>query len=99
MFPSSIGDISKGNASPESQDAFKRIEKGRLPAITRVVEMLRISGPMTSKEIAKRMGVPIHFVSGRISEAKAMGLIEKTGLRREHSAVVCATERQRKLAL
>lgn len=40
----------------------------------------------TSKEIADAMNVPLHFVSGRLSELKAMNKIYKTGIRRDGAA-------------
>lgn len=95
-----IGDVSKGRDNPESRDAFKKIERRRSLSITKIVNLLRIEGPMTCKELSEKMDVPIHHVSGRISEGKAMGLIEKTGERRDGAAVVRALGgRQAELAL
>jgi len=37
---------------------------------------------LTSKEIASLMGKDLNCISGRISELKALGMVEKTGVRR-----------------
>jgi len=44
--------------------------------------------PQTSKELAQMMMKPLNAISGRISELKAMGLIEPTGERRRKCAVL-----------
>ncbi|MEG9430724.1 MarR family transcriptional regulator [Terriglobus sp. ADX1] len=45
---------------------------------------------MTAKELAAHFGVPLHSISGRISELKLAGRVGCTGDRRERSAVVIA---------
>lgn len=46
------------------------------------------SGGLTSKEIGKMLNKPLNAISGRISELKAMRLIEPTGERRDGAAVL-----------
>lgn len=43
---------------------------------------------MTSKEIASEMGLPLNCLSGRLSEMVAMGMIRRTGDRRDGAAVL-----------
>lgn len=45
-------------------------------------------GPLTGKEIAHAMGRELHCVSGRLSELIAAKKIERTGERRDGSAVL-----------
>jgi predicted transcriptional regulator len=49
------------------------------------MEALRFS-PKTSKEIAEFLNRPLNAISGRLSELKAIGKIEKTGQRRDGAA-------------
>lgn len=44
--------------------------------------------PMTSKEIARALGVELNCISGRCSELRFAGSIRKTGERREGAAVL-----------
>ena len=52
----------------------------------RIVELLKESGPMTSKEIAASFGVPLHTISGRFKWLRDKGWIVLTGASRENSA-------------
>lgn len=45
-------------------------------------------GPSTCKEISERLNKPMHKVSGRISELKALGMVEPTGFVRNKGGVV-----------
>lgn len=45
---------------------------------------------MTAKELAAHFNVPLHSISGRVSELKLAGRVGCTGDRRERSAVVIA---------
>jgi predicted Rossmann fold nucleotide-binding protein DprA/Smf involved in DNA uptake len=45
---------------------------------------------MTAKELAVHFNVPLHSISGRVSELKLAGRVGCTGDRRERSAVVIA---------
>ncbi len=53
----------------------------------RILTLLRESN-LTSKEIAARLGVEIHTISGRLSELKQMGKIVATGIRTDGAAVL-----------
>jgi predicted transcriptional regulator len=59
-----------------------------------VLSLLQIkSHGMTSKEIADVLDRPLNAISGRISELKALGLVEPTGERKEGCAVLRLVKR------
>lgn len=79
--------------SAESCDAFRRVS-ARLPhQRLAVLEFVRGRGNegATVHEIAAHFGGTPNQYSGRISELKASGAIEKTDQRRAGAAVVVAT--------
>lgn len=71
----------RGN--PESVAGNLKVDKhaGRRS----VIEILK-GGNFTAKEIAFRLGKPLHTLSGRCAELKMLGIIEATGNRREGAA-------------
>lgn len=58
----------------------------------RILELLRDRGPMTLFEVAAAMQIEPHRISGRITELKRDGLIQRTGDRRQNPATGCSAE-------
>ena len=85
-------DPSRGRASPESRDAWLRLHPALSDARKRGLAEVQAAGPggLTAKELAERWGVGLNTISGRFSELMALGLIRKTGSRREGAAVLIA---------
>lgn len=75
--------------SAESRAAFAAIAAVLSVARGRVLLVIAESGPngCTAKEAADKLGVPLNTISGRFSELRKLRLIQKTGTRREGSAV------------
>jgi hypothetical protein len=71
----------RGN--PESLAALKRCVPQRAQQRARVLESIRASGSngLTCRELSKAWGCMMNQVSGRFSELKAMGLVQKVGVR------------------
>jgi predicted transcriptional regulator len=67
-----------GNAM--SREANRKAAPSKAESRQRVLEVLARDG-MTCKEIAAKLGVPMHKVSGRLSELEADGLIKTFGRR------------------
>lgn len=78
--------FSRHKGSPESVDANKRVDKTK--GQQEVLTLLSRGAWLTSKEIAALLNKPLNAVSGRLSELRAMGKIEKTGERRCGAAVL-----------
>jgi DNA-binding transcriptional ArsR family regulator len=76
----------RGNA--ESVAANERVQPEKSKDRLRILEYLFVFGPRTSKQLTLALEMPYTTVSGRLSELKAMQLIEPTGERREGAAVV-----------
>lgn len=68
----------KGN--PQSQAAFQSVRHSERHA--QIIELLRVR-PMTSKEIARALGVQLNTISGRFSELRKAFLVVPTGITRE----------------
>jgi len=80
----------KHGGSLESKQAFEKVQV-KLPGRRRqVYELVKNAGlrGMTSKELALSTGLPLHSVSGRISELCKALLLEKTSTRRDGAGVV-----------
>ena len=69
----------RGNAA--SRAANRRVAKSEDREL--VLGIIKSKGITYSKEIAAIMEKPLHTISGRLSELKALGLIEDTGERVE----------------
>lgn len=82
----------KGN--PESNDAFKDVKDRLVGDRVKILNYLKHCHA-TCKDIAIALNMKYTTVSGRLSELKAMGLVEKTGYRREGSAVLTASKKGR----
>jgi len=52
------------------------------------IMLLLSTAPMTSKRIAWELDRPLNAISGRLTELLSMGLIERTGERRDVCAVL-----------
>jgi len=83
----------KHGGSLESKDAFTLVRGSINGMHEEVLAAIDKFGPLTSKELAQILGRPVHSVSGRCSELKALCYLEKVpGLRREGSAVLRRAE-------
>jgi hypothetical protein len=73
----------KHGGNEQSVDAFESVKGGMRVAHIAILKFLELRGDhgATAQEYADRLGVPINKVSGRFSELKLMGRIEKTGVR------------------
>lgn len=69
----------KGN---DESRAANPSQEAKRASHERILELLGW-GHKTSKELAEAMHTPLHAISGRCSELKALGKIEPTGTRRE----------------
>jgi len=76
----------RGNA--ESEAAYESVKHRMSADRHTILTYMRFSGPQTSKELSLNLQINYTTMSARLSELKAMGLIEKTGERREGCAVV-----------
>lgn len=75
-----------GNA--ESVKANRRVSSTKVKSQQAILETLRQYGPLTCKEIAIAKDVPMHQVSGRITELKEQGIVRPTSLIRDGGRVV-----------
>ena len=64
-------DLSKGKHNQLSKEAFKKVRKGQKWEVLRLID-----GQTSTKEIADKLNKPIHSISGRFTELKALELIE-----------------------
>jgi predicted HTH transcriptional regulator len=84
----------KHHGSLESKDAFNSM-RGSINAMhEEALAAIDKFGPLTSKELAQILCRPVHSVSGRCSELKALLYLEKTGERRDGSAVLRRTRKE-----
>ena len=73
--------------SPQSVVAHERVLPSKDATYKRIMEVLTMKGPLTSKEIARALNViGLNYISGRFSEMKALGWIEETGNTRQRAA-------------
>lgn len=84
--------INKHKENSASNDANKTVNKevDRL----RVLTIIKEQGQASSKMIARIMGKQLHQISGRISELKAEGVIENTGIRKEGCSLLKVASKQ-----
>lgn len=81
----------KHGGNSESKQAHKRIGSRKEQQRLEVLEVIsRYPDGLSMKEVAHMMGVGFNVVSGRGSELKALGRVEKTGEIRDGSAVLRA---------
>jgi DNA-binding MarR family transcriptional regulator len=85
-YPDITRNRHRGNA--ESEAANANVASRKEAQRWHVWNYLRVDGPHTSKEITVALMMNYTSVSARLSELKALNLIEKTGERREGCAVV-----------
>ena len=62
-----------------------------------IIDLLERHGPMAIFEIAEKLGVPDHTISGRFSAMVVDGLIEKTGERKKKPDSNCACDIYRRV--
>lgn len=91
--------VSRQDTSPVSLFDTSTRAKAAAVAIDRIpqryaqiLDELRRHGPQTLFEIASKLGVFDHQISGRFTELKAQGLIESTGQTRRKPATGCECE-------
>lgn len=82
----------KHGGNEESRRANLRASKAE--SRQEVYEALLTHGDMTCKEIAAKLGKPMHKISGRLSELKALGSVEPTLLVRDGGRVLHARRMQ-----
>jgi hypothetical protein len=72
--------------------ANRRVTPHKATMRTEIYSCLRLDHPqgLTCKELAKKFGRPMHAISGRIAELKALALVRDSGIRRDRGAVVQA---------
>jgi predicted HTH transcriptional regulator len=63
-----------------------------------IIDLLNEHGAMTQGQIAQRLGVPHHTISGRFGDLERLGRIEKTGERVPNAAgILCNVYRVKRL--
>ncbi len=72
--------IRKHGGNAESIAGNAKVDK--LAGRNSVIAILK-GGNYTAKEIAFRLGKPLHTLSGRVSELKMLGVVRATGNRRD----------------
>lgn len=80
----------KHGSNPESREANWRNLHGRAAQNKAILDLIR-EEPRSMKECSQILGVPFHTISGRGTNLKALGLVEKTGYVRAGSAVLRIT--------
>jgi Mn-dependent DtxR family transcriptional regulator len=65
---------------PESLDAFEKVKMWKKDSQLRVYRCIERRGAATLEDVARDLGVPVHCISGRITELKQMGRIVKGGI-------------------
>jgi predicted transcriptional regulator len=78
----------KHGGNKESRNAYKRHESRLEVQRNEVLALISKHGGLSMKEVAALMDVPFNTVSGRGSELKQLGKVEKTGEVRDGSAVL-----------
>jgi predicted transcriptional regulator len=78
----------KGNAASVAANPAQTDKAVMRARVFRIIEQ---KGVTFSKEIARELGMPLNCISGRISELKALGLIQETDERFEKCAGLCLT--------
>ena len=73
----------KHGGNEQSEEAFESVRHVISAGKVAALSFIRSRGAYgaTAQEYADRLGVPINKVSGRFSELKLLGRIEKTGVR------------------
>jgi hypothetical protein len=78
----------KHGGNPESEAANVRAHGGKEEMRRRILCLFLTGCDWTSKEIAARLGKPLHAISGRLSELRAAEDLVPTGERRDGAAVL-----------
>jgi predicted HTH transcriptional regulator len=71
--------VAKHGGDGASAAAFDRAKASRRQRHAELLEMLRVNGPMTTREIAEATGCDRNVYDPRCSELKAEGAIRRTG--------------------
>jgi hypothetical protein len=94
MHPEAYLDVcaQKHGGNPESVAANRRASEKKFTLRTAIYMYLRLDKPRgaTCKEMAAHFIKPMHAISGRISELKAMGMIIATDELRDGGRVLVA---------
>lgn len=80
----------KGN--PQSVAAHVQILHTKEESYRRIMEVLHVQGPSTSKEIAAALNKQLNCVSPRLSEMKTLDWLREMGERRDSAAVLTAVK-------
>ncbi len=75
----------KGNANSKAANPKA---KSKQETHEKILQLLRVNGRLTGKEIAIMLGKPFNAISGRFSELKLMNKIRGTGIRKDGSEVL-----------
>ena len=75
----------KGNAASKAANPKAQAKK---ESHEKILELLRMNGRLTAKEISILLGKPFNAISGRFSELKMLGKIRGTGVRKEGSELL-----------
>jgi hypothetical protein len=94
----------KHRDNPESRAANAKIAPHKATLRVQIYLFLRMERPRgaTCAEIAKHFGKPMHAISGRLAEMKAIGLAVETDERRNGGRVIvadCHAQKQMRLAI
>lgn len=81
-------DISAGKHKGNAQSKAANLKVSKTESREQVMYVLLHYGASTCKEIAQKLGKPMHYVSGRITELKKLGMVEPTGIVRNGGGIV-----------
>ena len=87
--------LARASDPSESHAAAARVSASALCEL--VLEALRNRGPMTTHEIASYSGVSLVSISPRMKPLSVAGLVQRTGERRNGSAVWNITTQEKSL--
>ena len=77
---------SRGN--PNSKKAHDKVVHSKEDTYKRIIEFISSVGNATSKEIAAGLKKPLHTLSGRLSELKALNRLRGTGKSRQGAEIL-----------
>lgn len=80
--------IAKSTSTLAAEAAVRTTSKRR----RQILDTIREAGPLSLFELADRLGVHAHQISGRITDLKRDGLIQATGERRINRATGCQAD-------
>ena len=90
-------DISRGKHNPESKAAFKKLKSSLSVMRLQVLREIAYQKKATLKTICHYMQREKNEISGRLSELKVLGLIEKTGEKHDGCAMLQLTDQGKEI--